>query len=125
MFGLEMKISALPAMALLFLAGASHAAPSFSCSKASTTTERTICAVPRLAALDASLSSAYLTALDSNIGSGAARALRESQRQWLRARSACGADVVCLDASYRDRIDEICGVPVLTGVHWNCAQIPD
>jgi hypothetical protein len=80
MFGLEMKISALPAMALLFLAGASHAAPSFSCSKALTTTERTICAVPRLAALD---------------------------------------------ASYRDRIDEICGVPVLTGVHWNCAQIPD
>jgi uncharacterized protein len=120
-----MKPSALTVAAILFLAGEAHAAPSFPCSKASTTTERTICAVPRLAMLDAMLSNSYLTALDSNIGSGAAKALRESQRQWLRARGACGADVACLDASYRDRADEICGIPVITGVHSHCAQMPD
>ena len=99
--------------------------PSFPCSKATTTTERTICAVPRLAAMDEALASAYRSAGASNIGAGAARALREDQRKWLRGRDACGADVACLEASYRARADDICGIPVITGIHSHCAEMPD
>lgn len=116
-------------LAIILMAAAAPAmaqkGPSFPCSKATTTTERTICAVPRLAAMDEALASAYRSAGASNIGAGAARALRDEQRKWLRARDACGADVACLEASYRARADDICSIPVITGVHWHCAEMPD
>lgn len=99
--------------------------PSFACSKATTTTERTICAVPRLSELDDALDKSYRYALMSNIGDGAARWVRDSQRKWLKLRSACGADAACLATSYSERIDQICAVPVLTGAHSHCVLPAD
>jgi len=61
-----------------------HAA-SFDCSKASTWTEKTICASPRLSELDIELDKLYRDALTRTPDVGGARdEVRNIQRGWLR-----------------------------------------
>jgi uncharacterized protein len=92
------------ALALLL----SAAAPSFDCARANGV-ERTVCAEPRLAALDVRLAARYAAALKD--APADADWTRTAQRAWLHARdSACGKlrePAPCLDGYYRNRIDTL------------------
>ncbi len=76
--------------------------PAFDCALASTSTERTICAVPALGSLDRELNSLYAGLIDEP-GSPGADALRREQRGWIGQRNRCGADAACLEQRYRER----------------------
>ncbi len=61
-------------------------------------TERTICAVPELARLDARLAELY----------GAPRSEDPEQDRWLRGRrDGGGTDIACLRAAYTERLRRI------------------
>lgn len=99
-----MAIRTLAALAALFslaIAGGAEAQASFDCSKATTPTERTVCANPGLAAIDRKLDAAYKSALANAADD---RALRQSQREWVRDFQLCGEDPFCIEESYADRI---------------------
>lgn len=93
--------------------------PSFDCSKASTLVETTICGNGLLARLDVALARTYSDVRGSDIGDDARSYLRNTQREWMQRRNRC-ADVSCIERAYRDRIDEVCETPVLSGVHPGC-----
>jgi hypothetical protein len=66
--------------------------------------EGTICGTPSLWPLEAQLNGLYRRVL--NIIGGQRGQLEQSERDWLRvARNGCGANVGCLDAVYRQRIN--------------------
>jgi len=99
-----MAIRTLAALAVLFtlaVAGDAAAQASFDCSKATTPTERTVCANPGLAATDRELDAAYKSAVANAADD---RALRQSQREWLADLQLCGEDPFCIEESYADRI---------------------
>jgi uncharacterized protein YecT (DUF1311 family) len=74
-------------------------AASFDCRKAASPVETTICATPRLSALDDELAAAYVAARNDD------PAVRGEQRQWIAGdRAACGGDAECLEASHLARI---------------------
>lgn len=75
---------------------------SFDCGQATGPAETTICGNAQLAALDVRMAQAYRRALNNSIDPAA---VRSGQRDWLRIRSAAGADVPTLRNLYLDRID--------------------
>jgi uncharacterized protein len=102
----------------IFLSSISHAA-SFDCSKALTYVEKTICADTLLGKLDQALSDNYKTMLGEDIGEGAKKDLKATQKKWLSNRNIC-TNNNCLIEVYRKRVDEICEYPVLSGMHPIC-----
>ncbi len=81
---------------------------SFDCLKASTETERKICANPALSLLDEELASAYRAAARVSEDQETHRA---TQRAWISTvRDRCG-DGLCLYEAYRNRINELSGKP--------------
>ena len=109
--------------ALTLLSGVAGAA-SFDCTRAATTVEKSICADSKLNGLDETLARNYRAITSSNIGDGARKAIRLEQRQWLKERNRCG-DQSCLVKAYTDRINTVCEVPVLEGVHPVCEEIEE
>jgi uncharacterized protein len=103
---------------LLVSASISQAA-SFDCSKASTFVEKTICGDTMLGKLDEALSDNYKMMLGSDIGEGAEQDLKATQKKWLKERNKC-KDNNCLIEAYRNRVDEICEYPVISGMHPIC-----
>jgi uncharacterized protein len=99
-------------------------AASFDCTKASTQVEKLICSTSILGQLDIALSQNYRNIRASNIGDGARAALQTEQRDWMKQRNTC-TTVVCIERIYRSRLDEICSVPVLSGVHPPCKYSED
>lgn len=100
---------ALGLLALPSAAGAAAGAASFPCSKATTPTEKAICADPALSTLDERLSASYRSALESLSGASpdegpAGAAVKADQRAWLRERDSCGADTSCLRRAYEGRV---------------------
>ncbi len=77
--------------------------PSFDCARASTATERAICANAQLAALDRQLSQRYAAVRDRLAGA-AADALVAQQRRWIARRDRCGSDARCLAEHMTARI---------------------
>jgi uncharacterized protein len=76
--------------------------PSFDCHRATWQDEIAICENAELSALDRQLAKFYTDA--KNIfKSGFKAHIRHAQREWLEKRHECGADIECLDRSYRDR----------------------
>ena len=97
-----MRIAGL--IALGFLSGLVQAA-SFDCAKATTPTEKLICANPRVSDLDEYLGR-YYSAARAALGRGGA-CLVPNQREWLRrVRNAC-KDAACLENSYLQRLAEL------------------
>ncbi|QCO05190.1 lysozyme inhibitor LprI family protein [Azospirillum argentinense] len=99
---------ALLAFGLLALPTAAAAA-GFPCSKATTPTEKAICADPALSALDERLAATYRAALEHLSGASpeegaAGAAVKADQRAWLRERDSCGADAACLRRAYDRRM---------------------
>jgi uncharacterized protein YecT (DUF1311 family) len=99
----------------------------FNCGKASSYSEHMVCAVPQLSSLDEVLAHNYGVMKAANIGEGARTDLKVTQRAWLVERDQCD-NVDCLIDIYRQRVDEICYYPVLSGVFPDCrsptTQVP-
>jgi Uncharacterized protein conserved in bacteria, putative lipoprotein len=97
-------------LVLTLLAAPSLAqAASFPCAKASTPTEKAICADQGLSKLDERVAASYREALTLLSGSSpeegrAQVALKVDQRGWLGERNACGADLSCLKTAHERRV---------------------
>lgn len=111
------------AILLLTVAGSVNAA-SFNCDKAATLVEKAICSHNNLSKLDDVLSANYTDMMASNIGEGAKKDLRATQRNWLTTRNKC-ATVQCVEILYHQRIDAVCEYPVVSGVHPACVSSDD
>lgn len=90
-------------LAALFLAAHVSAQPSFDCARASTATEKAICASPVLSQLDRQLADSY-GAARSGVSSAQADAVRRDQIAWIGVRDGCGGDAACLEAQMRNRL---------------------
>jgi len=114
-----MKI--LPILFTLIIFSPLANAVSFDCKKAASFVEHEICNDSLLGRLDDALSENYSYMLASDIGSGAKKDLKKTQKSWLSARNMCTNNKCILDA-YRKRIDEVCEYPVISGVHPMCTS---
>jgi len=105
-------------VALLF-ASANAGAASFDCRKAGTFVEKEICANLVLSKLDDALADNYRMMLASDIGAEARVEEKVRQKAWMAERNRC-RDYACIEQAYRRRVDAICEVPVLSGMHPPC-----
>jgi uncharacterized protein len=80
--------------------------PSFDCRTNTGPDERTICASRALSQMDRRLSNAYLE-LRGRLDSDQQIRLRDVQRNWLRQRANCVANVNCIAALYQTRIPQL------------------
>ncbi|EON13217.1 Lipoprotein LprI [Pandoraea communis] len=92
---------------------ASHAA-SFDCTKAASATEKAICADAKLSKLDSDLAVVWKSVSRAS----GTPSLMASQRQWLKRRDTCGADVACLSARYNERLAALAGNPDTSVNRW-------
>lgn len=83
--------------------GTHASAASFDCAKAQAADERTVCAHLDLNDQDVRMSTLYHLDLRF-LPMGGRDDLRDTQAEWLRERTACGAGLSCLRASYQKRI---------------------
>ncbi|WP_166220057.1 lysozyme inhibitor LprI family protein [Pseudomonas atagonensis] len=90
-------------LASLVFTSLTHAS-SFDCASASSKTEKAICADPYLSQLDVQLAERWRSTL-ANVPEP--KALKTDQRQWLKARNACGALTACLRREYLMRLAEL------------------
>ncbi|HEY4583595.1 MAG TPA: hypothetical protein VIG88_12170 [Lysobacter sp.] len=111
------------AIAALFASTAAGAA-SFDCGKAGTFVEKEICTSLVLGRLDEALADNYRMMLASDIGADARAQEKARQKAWLAERNRC-RDYACIERAYRRRVDAICEVPVLGGVHPPCTLSED
>jgi uncharacterized protein YecT (DUF1311 family) len=95
--------------------------PSFDCAKATTFSEKAICSDSLLGKLDGALSENYKHMFASDIGDGAKKDLKLTQKSWLADRNKCTTKQ-CLADAYKKRIDEVCEYPVISGVHPLCTS---
>ena len=82
------------------------AGQSFDCRKASSSTEKAICASAELSALDSRMTTAWKKSTEIFTGpeaEGMDVTLRNEQREWLGKRNACGGDMSCLRFAYQQR----------------------
>ena len=93
------------AAALLFITPA-HAA-SFDCVRARSPDEVTICGNPRLSALDSEMGGLWYAYSRVPMLMGGNGNRGDEARAFLARRRACGANVACLAAAYRSRIEEL------------------
>ena len=105
-------------LATLSMSFAAQAA-SFDSDKASTFVEKEICTNSVLSRLDDALGENYKLMMASDIGADARTAQKAEQKAWLGRRNKC-ADYSCIEKLYRARIDEMCEIPVISGVHPPC-----
>jgi uncharacterized protein len=85
---------------------------SFDCKKATTATEKAICANPELSTLDGEMANQFSVAMSLSSDKGG---LQHEQRKWIKRRDdTCGGKTQCLKVSYTQRIadlktNEVCG----------------
>ena len=96
-------------------------AVSFDCKKAFTSVEKEICSDSLLGKLDDALAQNYKYMLAANIGDGAKKDLKATQKKWLTERNKC-TNKTCLVNTYRQRVDEVCDYPVISGMHPGCTN---
>jgi len=99
----------LACLAASALSQPGRADPSFDCHTNLGLSEQTICANADLAHLDTDMSQLYFSIANDTTGRYYRR-LKRDQRQWLRDRDDCGANVRCLRIIYRARIQEFNGI---------------
>ena len=117
------KIAALVFVVMSSYAVVSHSA-SFDCKKAATPIEKQICGDALLGKLDSALSENYKNMLASDIGSGASKDMKATQKKWMASRNKC-TDKQCLVEAYKKRMDEVCDYPVISGMHPDCTASQD
>ncbi|WP_130803503.1 lysozyme inhibitor LprI family protein [Acinetobacter ihumii] len=92
-----------------------HAA-SFSCDKAKTATEKTICQTRSLNDADVKLVTTYNIVIHA-VPMGGRDAEKAAQYQWLKQRDSCRANVCCIGQRYHERqkhLDDIVQNRILT-----------
>jgi uncharacterized protein len=82
-------------------------AASFDCAKAAAPDEYAICANPNLSNLDVQMATLYGVRMSIPMLMGARGAAQDEQRTWLASRSACSANVTCLQSAYATRIQQL------------------
>lgn len=90
----------IPGLAL----GADYAP--INCAKAASAAERTICGNYALGQAEARMATLYGVAM-SLVAMGQRGDIGDAQKQWLKAREACGTSVACLTKSYSGRITQL------------------
>jgi uncharacterized protein len=76
------------------------------CARAQSATEIAICKSYSLGQAEARMATLY--AIDmSLVAMGQRGDIGDAQREWLKTREACGADIGCLSGVYRDRINAL------------------
>ncbi len=103
--------------AALSLAAGPAAAAGFDCAKASTPQENWICADPHLSDLDGRMSALYGQLLRQSSG-GEKKALRDSQRAWLKMR-----DQTCSFRRMADPTDMVNCLTNLTQSRWETLSV--
>ena len=83
------------------------------CTKATSAADRTICKNYALGQAEARMATLYGIDM-SLVAMGQRGDIGDAQKQWLKTREACGANVGCLTKSYSDRIDQL--NTVITGI---------
>lgn len=96
---------AATAAAMSTAAFAADYAP-INCAKAASPAERAICRNYALGQSDARMATLYGVAM-SLVAMGERGDIGDAQRQWLKARDACGANVACLARAYDERIGQL------------------
>ena len=81
-------------------------AASFDCKKAGTTVENIICNDEKISKLDEVMADNYKAMSHSNIGEGALKDLKQTQKEWIKERNNC-ANNNCIKTSYEKRINVI------------------
>lgn len=102
------------AAACAWCASGNARAAGFDCSQSVKAAEQTICTNEPLAAADRQQSALYRGLLDA-VPADLRDNLRQSQREFLRKRDACQANVPCIQSEYLWRHHELCGVAKLMG----------
>lgn len=97
------RIAALFTASALMALPPMAAAQPIGCERATMPAEQAICANERLTGLDSDLSAAYRNLLRAQPQQRST--LRQSQRDWLHERDACGMDVDCLLSKYFERTE--------------------
>ncbi|MFO1349113.1 MAG: hypothetical protein U1F12_11105 [Pseudomonadales bacterium] len=92
--------------------------PSFDCAKAATSIEKMICSDTYIGNLDGILSHNYKALFGDEYGFDEAgkKSTKDEQKAWMVKRNACATKECVIDA-YKSRIDEICEIPVASGVN--------
>jgi uncharacterized protein YecT (DUF1311 family) len=88
---------------------------SFDCGKAVTTIETLVCPNESIGQLDGLLAATYRQRSDVQFGADPV-IMKTEQREWLKKRNAC-PDAECVESAYRNRIKELCELPVVSDVH--------
>ncbi|MDR0218153.1 MAG: hypothetical protein LBI71_04595 [Enterobacteriaceae bacterium] len=81
-------------------------AASFDCAKAKTPDEKVICTNPKLNDLDVEMNVKYHF-LRGLFAMGLSGKMYDDQKEWLRQRQQCKANISCLKESYRQRISQL------------------
>ncbi|MDI1298785.1 hypothetical protein [Methylotenera sp.] len=89
---------------------------SFDCNKASTTAEKLTCTTNTLSQLDGLLAATYKDRMNNSIYGVDKLTFKGSQLAWGKTKNIC-TDAACLETAYRNRIFELCEMPVVSGVH--------
>lgn len=79
-------------------------AASFDCRQASLPAEKAICGNANLSQLDARTAGMYFTILGNDVSAQTLAQVKSSQRAFLQARNACGADLNCLVDAYTSQM---------------------
>lgn len=79
--------------------------PAFSCEKAATHVERTICSDASLSALDRKLATVFRSRLEAN--PTRRKLIQQQQREWIATVRAACKDAECLRGVYKDRISAL------------------
>ncbi len=83
--------------------------PSFDCRKATSASEKTICANAELSRLDFQLGQAWKSFLNAFIDSVQITQIKADQRAWIASRGKCGDELTCIGKLYRDRLAILSG----------------
>lgn len=96
---------------------------SFDCAKAGNFAEKSVCSNAKLGQLDGLLLSTYKSRLSPQFGADK-NLMKKQQKDWMTERNTC-SDASCLEQSYKNRINELCEMPVVSGVHFDgdCDQL--
>jgi uncharacterized protein len=94
--------------AFLFLPNSARAA-GFDCARAIKADEVTICRTPSLSALDSEMSGLWYAYSRVPMLMGGNGNRGDAARAFLARRTACGRNLACLTAAYRDRIRDLHG----------------
>jgi uncharacterized protein len=89
-----------------FVSSVGAQSPSFDCVKDTRPDEQAICASTTLSQLDRQMNDLYV-AVRARLDPSQQLLLRDEQRAWLRARSACSRSASCIAGLYQQRIPRL------------------